>query len=100
MSRQSSREPEPPKVVRVKSRTSRPRLTVTCRSALAWFHAEISSTPAAQASADMPSSFASVSMPALAAPASSGISPPSRWGGMRPRKTWASVMVTSVPPLP
>ena len=47
-SRHSSSEPEPPKVVSVKSRTSRPRLTVTWRSALAWFHAEISRMPVAQ----------------------------------------------------
>ena len=46
-SRHSSSDPEPPNVVRVKSRTSSPRLTVIWRSALAWFHAEISRTPAA-----------------------------------------------------
>ena len=34
-------------MVSVKSRTSRPRLTVTWRSALAWFQAEISRTPVA-----------------------------------------------------
>ena len=43
-------------MVSVKSRTSRPRLTVTWRSALAWFHAEISRTPVAQASGVSPSS--------------------------------------------
>ena len=37
---------------------------------------------------------------AVAAPTSSGISPPSRCGGIRPRTTCASVIVTSVPPLP
>ena len=41
-------------MVSVKSRTSRPRLTVTWRSALAWFHAEISRTPVAQASGRQP----------------------------------------------
>ena len=56
MSRHSSSEPEPPNVVRAKSRTSRPRLTVTWRSALAWFHAEISRTPAAHASGVSPRS--------------------------------------------
>ena len=55
MSRHSSSEPEPPNVVSVKSRTSRPRLTVTWRSALAWFQAEISRTPVAQASGLSPS---------------------------------------------
>ena len=47
ISRQASSEPEPPKVVSVKSRTSSPRATVTWRSALAWFHAEISRIPVA-----------------------------------------------------
>ena len=40
-------EPDPPKVAIVKSRTSSPRLTVTWRSALAWFQAEISRMPVA-----------------------------------------------------
>ncbi len=100
MSRQSSSEPEPPNVVSVKSRTSRPRLTVTWRSALAWFQAEISRTPVAQASGERPSFEASASTPTRAASTSSGISPPSRCGGIRPSTTCASVIVTSVPPLP
>ncbi len=41
-------------MVRVKSRTSRPRLTVIWRSALAWFQAEISRTPLAHSSGEMP----------------------------------------------
>ena len=55
--------PEPPNVVSVKSRTSRPRLTVTWRSALAWFQAEISRMPVAQASGLRPSLAASASTP-------------------------------------
>jgi hypothetical protein len=47
ISRQASSEPEPPNVVSVKSRTSRPLATVTWRSALAWFQAEISRIPVA-----------------------------------------------------
>ena len=50
ISRHSSSDPEPPNVAIVKSRTSRPRLTVTWRSALAWFHAEISRMPVAHSS--------------------------------------------------
>ncbi len=49
MSRQPTSEPDPPNAVRTKSRTSRPRLTVTCLIALAWFHAAISSIPVAAA---------------------------------------------------
>ena len=64
-SRQASSEPEPPNVTSVKSRTSRPRLTVIWRSALAWFHAEISSTPVAHASKSRPSSPARSRMPWL-----------------------------------
>ena len=54
-SRQASSDPEPPKVVSMKSRTSRPRLTDTWRRALAWFHAEISRMPVAQRSTSRPS---------------------------------------------
>ena len=53
-SRQASSEPEPPNVTSVKSRTSSPRWTVTWRSALAWFQAEISRMPAAQRSRRQP----------------------------------------------
>jgi len=42
---------------------------------------------------------ANTSRPERAWSTSKGISPPSRWGGMRPRTTWASVIVTSEPPL-
>ncbi len=97
--RQASSDPEPPNVTIVKSRTSRPRRTVTWRSALAWFQAEISSTPVAQRSRDRPSRSASASKPAAARSTSSGTSPPSRCGGIRPSTTCASVIVGSVPPL-
>ena len=66
-SRQASSEPEPPKVVSMKSRTSSPRLTLTWRSALAWFQAEISRMPVAQRSKSRPSWSARSAMPALGA---------------------------------
>ena len=62
-SRQASSDPDPPKVVSMKSRTSSPRLTDTWRSALAWFHAEISRMPVAQRSSSSPSRAASDRMP-------------------------------------
>ncbi len=70
--RQASSEPEPPNVASMKSRTSRPRLTLTWRRALAWFHAEISRMPVAQWSGSMPSLAAMASMPALAARSRAG----------------------------
>ena len=98
ISRQASSEPEPPNVVSVKSRTSRPLATVTWRSALAWFHAEISRMPVAVRSSDRSSFAPSCSSPSRAASTDSGISPPSRCGGIRPRMTWASVTVGWSPP--
>ena len=53
-SRQASSDPEPPNVVSMKSRTSRPRLTDTWRRALAWFQAEISRMPVAHRSSSRP----------------------------------------------
>ena len=54
-SRQASSDPDPPNVVSMKSRTSRPRLTDTWRSALAWFQAEISRMPVAHRDSSSPS---------------------------------------------
>src|SRR4029453_14431018 len=65
-SRQTPSTPNPPKVARTKSRTSRPRRTVTWRRALAWFQAAISSTPAATAGRSSPSLGPSASRPAAA----------------------------------
>ena len=72
-SRQASSEPDPPNVVSTKSRTSRPRFTLTWRRALAWFQAEISRMPRAQAAGSRPSLPASAAIAPRAAAASSGI---------------------------
>ena len=77
-----------------------PRRTVAWRMALAWFQVQISTMPSAHASGLRPTAAARASIPARAAPTSSGISPPSRWGGMRPSTRAASVSVGSVPPRP
>jgi hypothetical protein len=95
----ASSEPEPPNVTIVKSRMSRPRWTVTRRSAFAWFHAETSRTPVAQLSRDSPSVAARTSMPSAARSAWSGTSPPSRCGGIRPSNRCASVTVGASPPV-
>jgi hypothetical protein len=58
ISRHAVSGPEPPNAHTSKSRTSSPRLTVTWRIAFAWFHAAISSTPAAHASTAMPTDSA------------------------------------------
>jgi hypothetical protein len=98
ISRHAVSGPLPPNAHRSKSRTSRPRLTVTWRIALAWFQAAISSTPAAQASTSIPTASASRPYTASAASRCSGISPPSRCSGMWPSSMNASVVVGSDPP--
>ena len=68
-----------------KSRTSRPRLVVIRRSALAWFQAEISRMPGGAVLQGQPERLGHrADRRCAAASASSGISPPSRCGGIRP----------------
>src|SRR5258708_3870991 len=69
ISGQISSDPDPPNVTSVKSRTSRPRLTVIWRTALAWFHAETSRIPAAHSCSGMPSFAARSASPDRAASA-------------------------------
>ena len=98
MSRHSSSEPDPPNVTSVKSRTSSPRLTVICRSALAWFHAETSRIPAAHSSAASPSASPNRPPPPARPRRPAGPRRRADAAGCGPSTRCASVTVTSLPP--
>ena len=100
ISRHSSSEPEPPKVARVKSRTSRPRLTVIWRSALAWFQAEISRMPVAHGIERQPEVGGELGEPLAGRLDVQRDLAAQQVRRIRPSTTCASVIVGSVPPLP
>ena len=100
-SRHACSGPAPPNATRAKRRGSCPRPIDTVRMARAMELSMISTMPAAASSTPRPSGAPTrASMAARAASTSSGISPPSSAGGMRPSTRCASVTVGSVPPRP
>ena len=92
--------PAPPKPTSTKSRGSYPRCTEIRWSAFTIAAFAISTIPLAASTASRPSGSAQRSAIARRAPStSSAISPPRKYAGLRrPRTTFASVTVGSVPP--
>ena len=92
------RPPAPPKATSANSLGTRPRWTVTTRSAPSIASSTMLTIARAVSSTPVPRASATCATAANAASASSSSSPPSRRGGRWPRTTLASVTVASVPP--